>query len=126
VVAAVASGPLGDLVRDALPRDASSFGGLLVVALLATGLATVLTNLGAALLVVPLVAPLGTEAVLAALLGLNIGAGLTYAGSLANLLWRRTLARTGDAPTLGELHRVSLVLTPVSLLTAVAVLALTT
>ena len=37
------------------------------------------------------VAPLGTTAVLAALLGLNIGSGLTWTGSLANLLWRRTL-----------------------------------
>ena len=125
VVAGVADGVVGDLVADLLPGG-TSFGALLAIALVATVLANLLTNLSATLLVVPLVAPLGTEAVLAALLGLNIGSGLTYSGSLANLLWRRTLARTGDAPGLGDLHRVSLTLTPVSLLTAVAVLALTT
>lgn len=125
VVAGVAEGALGDVVADALPDDATSFVGLLVVALVATVLANLLTNLSATLLVVPLVAPLGTEAVLAALLGLNIGSGLTYSGSLANLLWRRTLARVGADPGLRDLHRVSLLLTPVSLLTAVAVLALT-
>jgi len=63
------------------------------VALLATLLANLLTNLSATLLLVPMLAPLGTTAVLAALLGLNIGSGLTYTGSLANLLWRRTLVR---------------------------------
>ena len=55
--------------------------------------ASLLTNLSATILLVPLVAPLGTTAVLAALLGLNIGSGLTWTGSLANLLWRRTLVR---------------------------------
>lgn len=125
VVAGVADGALGDLVGRALPADASSFTGLLAVAVVATVLANLLTNLSATLLVVPLVAPLGPEAVLAALLGLNIGSGLTYSGSLANLLWRRTLARIDADPGLRDLHRVSLVLTPVSLLAAVAVLALT-
>ncbi len=58
-------------------------------------LAALLTNLSATILLVPMVAPLGTTAVLAALLGLNIGSGLTWTGSLANLLWRRTLVRSG-------------------------------
>ena len=67
---------------------------------LATLLANLLTNLSATLLLVPMLAPLGTTAVLAALLGLNIGSGLTYTGSLANLLWRRTLVRHGRRPTM--------------------------
>lgn len=125
VVAAVADGPVGDVVVDVLPAGASSFADLLAIAVVATVLANLLTNLSATLLVVPLVAPLGTDAVLAALLGLNIGSGLTYSGSLANLLWRRTLARVDADPGLRDLHRVSLLLTPVSLLTAVTVLALT-
>lgn len=125
VVAGVADGSLGDRVADLVPSS-TSFGALLVIAVLATVLANLLTNLSATLLLVPLVAPLGPDAVLAALLGLNIGSGLTYSGSLANLLWRRTLARVGEDPGLRDLHRVSLLLTPVSLLTAVAVLALTT
>ena len=79
-------------------RAATSFGALLLIALLATVLANLLTNLSATLLLVPMLAPLGTTAVLAALLGLNIGSGLTYTGSLANLLWRRTLVRNGGRP----------------------------
>ena len=52
---------------------------------------------------------------LAALLGLNIGSGLTWTGSLANLLWRRTLARAGRPVGSAAFHRVSLAITPVSL-----------
>ena len=125
VVAALAAGPFGTLVRDLLPGD-TSYGSLLLIALIATVLANLLTNLSATLLLVPMLAPLGTTAVLAALLGLNIGSGLTYTGSLANLLWRRTLVRHGVRPSLAELHRVSLVVTPLSLLGAVSALALVT
>jgi arsenical pump membrane protein len=121
VVAALGVGFLGDLVARAVPGS-TSYGGLIVVALLATLLANGLTNLSATLLLVPLVAPLGTRAVLAALMGLNIGSGLTWTGSLANLLWRRTLGRHGVAPGTAAFHRVSLLLTPVSLVTAVTTL----
>ena len=84
-----------------------------------------MTNLSATLLLVPLVAPLGTTAVLAALLGLNIGSGLTWTGSLANLLWRRTLTRHDAAPGSAAYHRVSLALTPPALLAAAITLWLT-
>jgi len=123
VVAALAEGPLGDRIADLVP-DGTSFTDLLAIAVLATVLANLLTNLSATLLVVPLVAPLGEAAVLAALLGLNIGSGLTYTGSLANLLWRRGLVRLGEHPSMRDFHRVSLVATPVSLVAAVAVLAI--
>lgn len=125
VVAALAQGPLGDRIADLVPGG-TSFADLLAIAVLATVLANLLTNLSATLLVVPLVAPLGDTAVLAALLGLNIGSGLTYTGSLANLLWRRGLVRLGERPSLREFHRVSLVATPVTVLAAVAALALVT
>jgi arsenical pump membrane protein len=121
VVAGLAHGFLGHAVRDLAPAS-TGLGALLVVAVLATVLANLLTNLSATLLLVPVVAPLGTSAVLAALLGLNIGSGLTWTGSLANLLWRRTLGRHGVHPTSAAFHRVSLTLTPVSLLAAVVVL----
>ncbi len=68
VVAGVTSSFLGNLVADAVP-DGTSLGALLTVALLATVLANVLNNLPATLLLVPLVAPLGVTAVLAALVG---------------------------------------------------------
>jgi arsenical pump membrane protein len=121
VVAGLGAGFLGDLVRRTVP-DATSFGALLLIALLATVLANGLTNLSATLLLIPFVAPLGTTAVLAALMGLNIGSGLTWTGSLANLLWRRTLGGYGVRPGNAAFHRVSLLLTPVSLLAAVTTL----
>jgi arsenical pump membrane protein len=121
VVAGLAEGFLGDAVRNIAPAT-TGLGALLVITALATVLANVLTNLSATLLLVPIVAPLGTTAVLAALLGLNIGSGLTWTGSLANLLWRRTLRRRGVRPAGAAFHRVSLTLTPVSLLAAVVVL----
>ncbi len=125
VVAAMTTGFLGDAVSALLPGS-TSFPAMLGIAVLATVLANLLTNLSATLLLVPLLAPLGTPAVLAALLGLNIGSGLTYTGSLANLLWRRTLVRLGDPPGFAGFHRVSLVATPLSLLAAVGMLALVT
>lgn len=125
VVAALSTGFLGDRVADLLPGS-TSYGALLVIAVVATVLANLLTNLSATLLVVPLLAPLGAPAVLAALLGLNIGSGLTYTGSLANLLWRRALVRLGEPPSLGEFHRLSLVATPLTLVAAVSMLTLVT
>ena len=62
---------------------------------------------------------------LAALVGLNVGAGLTYTGSLANLLWRRTLVRQGHDPGLADFHRLSLVATPLAVVAAIGVLTLT-
>jgi arsenical pump membrane protein len=123
VVAALSAGFLGDWVADLLPGG-TGFVDLLAIAILATLLANVLTNLSATLLLVPLLAPLGDTAVLAALLGLNIGSGLSYTGSLANLLWRRGMVRLGHPPSLREFHRVSLLVTPVTLLAAVAALSL--
>jgi arsenical pump membrane protein len=122
-VTAVAAGFLGELVARLVP-DGTSFGALLALAVLATVLAALLTNLSATILVVPMVAPLGTTAVLAALLGLNIGSGLTWTGSLANLLWRRTLARSGLRVSSAAFYRVSLLITPVSLFLGVGTLAL--
>jgi len=121
VVAALGRGFLGDVVGDLVPSS-TGLAALLGIAVLATVAANVLTNLSATLLLVPVLAPLGVPAVLAALLGLNIGSGLTWTGSLANLLWRRTLGRRGIHPTHAAFHRVSLTLTPVSLLAAVVVL----
>jgi arsenical pump membrane protein len=125
VVAALSAGFLGEWTADRLPNG-TGFVDLLAIALLATLLANVLTNLSATLLLVPLLAPLGDTAILAALLGLNIGSGLSYTGSLANLLWRRGMVRLGRPPSMREFHRVSLLITPVSLVSAVAALSLVT
>jgi arsenical pump membrane protein len=125
VVAALADGGLAGVVRRALPHDAT-LPSLLLVALVATVLANVVNNLPATLLLVPLVAPLGTVAVLAALVGLNVGSGLTYPGSLANLLWRRSLVRHtapgSSRPSARTFHALSFVVTPPALVLAVVVL----
>jgi len=123
VVAGLGTGFLGDAVHHVLPRG-TGFADLLLIAIIATLAAALLTNLSATLLLLPLVAPIGVTAGLAALLGLGIGAGLTWTGSLANLLWRRVLVREGVRPSHLLFHRVSFLLTPVSLVAATAALSL--
>lgn len=121
VVAGLADTFLGDVIRASVPDD-TTLGSLLVVALLATALANVVNNLPATLLLVPLVAPLGVTAVLAALIGLGVGSNLTYTGSLANLLWRRTLARRGEPASTRDFHLVSALVTLPAVATGVVVL----
>ena len=123
VVAGLARGFLGTVTAHLLPGG-TGFVDLLAIAAVATLAAALLANLSATLLLVPLLS--GTAPILAALLGLTIGAGLTWTGSLANLLWRRTLARQDITPSSRTFHRVSLVLTPVALVGATAALALVT
>jgi len=121
VVAGLTDTFLGDIVQALVP-DRAGLGGLLVVALLATVLANVVNNLPATLLLVPLVAPLGVTAVLAALVGLGAGSGLTYTGSLANLLWRRTLTRHGGSASAREFHLLAALVTLPAVVVAVVVL----
>ena len=83
------AGALGHLVP-----GGTALPSLLAVAALAAVLANVINNLPAALVLLPLTAPAGPGAVLALLLGVNIGPNLTYAGSLATLLWRRIASTT--------------------------------
>jgi len=63
---------------------------LIGLALLGALLANLLNNLPATLALLPLVAA-SPLAVLAVLVGVNVGPNLTFAGSLATLLWRRQL-----------------------------------
>jgi arsenical pump membrane protein len=74
------------------------------------------------LVLLPLAAPSGAGAVLAVLLGVNIGPNLTYTGSLATLLWRRALRDEDLAPALGEFTRLGLLTVPITI--ALSVLAL--
>jgi arsenical pump membrane protein len=115
---------LGGLVATVLPDVAGAPGlpELLAIALVATVLANLVNNLPATLLLVPLVAPMGGVAVLAALVGLNVGSGLTWTGSLANLLWRRIQVRAGQPPSSRAFHRYSLLVTPPAVAVAVVVL----
>ncbi len=118
VVRAVVDNGLGDAVEAVLP-DGSSLPELLTVAAVAALLANLINNLPAVLALLPVAAAGGPGPVLAVLIGVNIGPNLTYAGSLATLLWRRILR---DHGTESDLRRFTLL----GLLTVPAGLALAT
>ncbi|MCL6671758.1 MULTISPECIES: arsenic transporter [Streptomyces] len=112
-------------LADALDRVVPSGSGLLAllgIAVLAAVLANLINNLPAVLVLLPLTAAAGPGAVLAVLLGVNIGPNLTYAGSLATLLWRRIVHRHEHDVGLGEFTRLGLLATPAALVPAVAAL----
>jgi arsenical pump membrane protein len=86
-------------------------------------LANLVNNLPATLIVLPVAAAAGTPALLAALIGVNVGPNLTYAGSLATLLWRRVLRRMdADVDELGTFVRLGLLTVPPSLVAATVLL----
>lgn len=121
VVTAVTSNGLGGALRPVLPAG-SSLPALLTTAVVAAALANVINNLPAVLVLIPLAAPSGAGAVLAVLIGVNIGPNLTYTGSLATLLWRRVLRQQGSGPSLREFTVLGLLTVPAGLV--IAVLAL--
>lgn len=121
VVRAVVDNGLAGALRHALP-DGSGLLALLAVAALAAVLANLINNLPAVLVLVPLAAPAGTGAVLAVLLGVNIGPNLTYAGSLATLLWRRVVQAREERVEVGEFTRLGLLSVPAALVPAVVAL----
>jgi arsenical pump membrane protein len=121
VVEAVVGNGLGRALTPLLPGG-TSLPALLAIAAVAAALANVCNNLPAVLVLLPLAMPSGAGAVLAVLLGVNIGPNLTYTGSLATLLWRRIARQHGSAPDLGEFTRLGLLTVPAGLV--IAVLAL--
>ncbi|MDT9593063.1 ArsB/NhaD family transporter [Nocardioides zeae] len=123
-VAALAERGGADLLARLLP-DGTSAPALVGIALVATLAANVVNNLPATLLLVPLVAPLGSVAVLAALIGVGVGAGATYAGSLANLLWLRNPGVAHPADVGRRFHVVGLAVSPLLVVAATLVLAAT-
>ncbi|NUO46516.1 MAG: arsenic transporter [Streptomyces sp.] len=117
VVRAVVDNGLADALRHAIP-EGSGVVALLGIAALAAVLANLINNLPAVLVLLPLTASAGPGAVLAVLIGVNIGPNLTYAGSLATLLWRRIVQRDGQAVELGEFTRLGLLAVPAALVPA--------
>ena len=106
----------------ALMPSGTGLVALLGYAALAAVLANIANNLPATLVMVPLVAPAGPAAVLAVLIGVNIGPNLTYVGSLSNLLWRNVLRRYDVSASVGEYTRLGLFTVPTSLVAAVLAL----
>jgi arsenical pump membrane protein len=88
IVTAASAHGLSSAVDAVLPHG-SGLPVLLAVAGVSAVLANLVNNLPATLIVLPVVAVSGPAAVLAMLIGVNVGPNLTYVGSLATLLWRR-------------------------------------
>ncbi|MCW2624789.1 SLC13 family permease [Mycobacterium sp.] len=117
VVAAVMLNGLDGAMRDVLPTG-DTLPALLGIAVAAALLSNVVNNLPAVLVLLPLVTSSGAAAVLAVLIGVNVGPNLTYVGSLANLLWRSVVRRDIRAGFV-EFTRIGLLTTPITLVIAV-------
>ncbi len=121
VVDAVTRHGLGQALGHLVPSG-DALPALLLLALVAAVLANLVNNLPATLALVPLVAG-NPAAVLAVLLGVNIGPNATYPGSLATLLWRRLLPAR-DRPRALEFHALgALTVAPILALTTLALWA---
>jgi len=121
VVQAITLNGMGRAMSAVLPSG-STLPALLAIAAVAALLANVVNNLPATLVLVPLVAPSGPVAILAVLIGVNIGPNLTYVGSLSNLLWRGVLRQHKVEASVGEYTRLGLCTVPTALVAAVLVL----
>lgn len=121
VVKAVTVNGLGTAVHDLMPKD-TGFAALLGYAVAGAVLANVVNNLPAVLILLPVASQVGTPAVLAVLLGVNLGPNLTYVGSLATLLWRRVLGSHDIPVELGRFTRLGLIAVPATLIGATVVL----
>lgn len=109
VVIWLADTQIGEWFDDAMPLGVG-LGALLVTALIGMVAANVVNNLPATLLLLPPAATAGPEAILALLIGVNVGANLTLIGSLANILWRQSGGRT--LSSVREFHLLGLATTP--------------
>nr|WP_238396414.1 SLC13 family permease [Mycolicibacterium sp. CBMA 234] len=118
LVSAVLDLGLGRAVSQLLPHGTSLLA-LLGIAAVAAVLSNVINNLPAVLVLVPLVAASSPVAVLAVLIGVNVGPNLTYPGSLSNLLWRNAARGQLAAPG-REFTAIGLVTVPATLILAVA------
>lgn len=121
VVDAVVHNGLGDAMCGLLPAG-DSLLALLGFAVVAAVLANLVNNLPAVLVLLPLVMASGPGAVLAVLIGVNVGPNLTYVGSLSNLLWRNVVHREGLPARFTEFSRVGLATVPLTLVACVLAL----
>ncbi|HET6877441.1 MAG TPA: SLC13 family permease [Jatrophihabitans sp.] len=119
VVDGVTRHGLGAALGHLVPSGATLLA-LLGVAALAAALANLVNNLPATLALVPIVAA-NPAAVLAVLIGVNIGPNATYPGSLATLLWRRLLP-AADKPRAAQFHLLGWLTVPVLLVIATVAL----
>jgi arsenical pump membrane protein len=121
VVRAASDNGLADAARAVLPGGEAP-AELLAIAAVSAILANLVNNLPATLILVPVAAPAGPAAVLAVLVGVNIGPNLTYVGSLATLLWRRVLHVEDHDVELGEFVRLGAITVSAGLVVATLLL----
>lgn len=121
VVEAVVRNGLSDAADRILPSG-SGLPALLGIAAFAAVLANVINNLPAVLALLPLAESGGAGPVLAVLIGVNLGPNLSYAGSLATLLWRRVLQDHGTDASLRTFTRLGLLTVPPTLVASTAAL----
>jgi arsenical pump membrane protein len=114
IVAAASDNGLAAAVRVVLPGG-TSLPALLGIAAIGALLANLVNNLPAILIIAPVTVASGPAALLAALIGVNVGPNLTYAGSLATLLWRRLLRAQDTDVNLGQFLRLGAVTVPAAL-----------
>jgi arsenical pump membrane protein len=117
VVNAVMLHGVDSAMRNVLPSG-NTLPALLGFAAIAAVLSNLVNNLPAVLVMLPLVAASGPAAVLAVLIGVNIGPNLTYVGSLANLLWRGVVRREMPAG-FAEFTRIGACTVPFTLMASV-------
>lgn len=118
VVKAVVEGGLGDAIGRIVPAGHDLLA-LLLWAGLAALVANVVNNLPAVLVLLPFAADAGVGAVLAVLIGVNVGPNLTYVGSLATLLWRRIVRAHDQETPIQEFTVLGLLATPLAIIVGV-------
>jgi arsenical pump membrane protein len=114
VVRAASQHGLSTAVDSILPHG-TTLPALLLVAAVSAAVANLVNNLPATLIILPVAAASGPGAVLAMLVGVNVGPNLTYVGSLATLLWRRIVHAHDHETDMGEFTRLGLLTVPASL-----------
>jgi arsenical pump membrane protein len=119
VVTAAGNNGLSDVVDSLLPHG-QSLPALLGVAVVSAVLANLVNNLPATLIIVAVVSASAPGAVLAMLIGVNVGPNLTYVGSLATLLWRRIVHAHDEDIDIAEFLKLGALTVPVTLIAATA------
>ncbi|MGH2856232.1 MAG: ArsB/NhaD family transporter, partial [Solirubrobacteraceae bacterium] len=121
VVAAAGDHGLSSAVDSLLPRG-SGFPALLAVAAVSAVVANLVNNLPATLIILAVVSASAPGAVLAMLIGVNVGPNLTYVGSLATLLWRRVVHAHDEEVDLRRFLMLGLLTVPATLVASTAAL----
>jgi arsenical pump membrane protein len=121
IVRAASDNGLTSAAETLLPSG-DTLPSLLLIAAISAVLANLVNNLPATLMLVPVAAPAGSAAILAVLVGVNVGPNLTYVGSLATLLWRRVLHVEDHSVELGEFVRLGALTVPAGIVAATVLL----